>query len=234
MTKDLVLKVKRPDEALFKRSKASLSAAQEYEIRTPEHAEDAGATLREIKGLGKELEEKRTSITKPINLALREINALFKPAKDWLGDAEQVIKAKILSYQSEQDRIAREAQAEADALARKEREKLERRAAKAAAKGKAEKAEALSQVAETTAAPVIESAAPKLAGIARRETWKADVTDLRLLLNHIVNERPDLLRIVTINQGLLNAEARHMKDQLDLPGVDVVKEASIAARAGAR
>lgn len=231
MTNDLVLKVKRPDEALFKRSKASLSAAQEFEIHTPEDAEDAGAILREVKGLGKELEEKRTSITKPINQALREINALFKPAKAWLADAEQHLKSKMLQFQNEQARIARELQAEADALARKERAKLERRAAKAEAKGKTKKAEALSQVAETTTAPVVKSAAPKVAGIARRETWKAEVMDMEALLVHIIRERPDLLPLVKIDQSALNALARKLEGELHLPGVQAVKEASIAARA---
>lgn len=232
MTKNLVvLEVKRPDEALFSRSRASLSAAQEYEIRTPEDAEGVGATLREVKGLAKELEEKRTAITGPINQALREVNALFKPAKEWLGQAEQLLKGKMLTYQNEQDRIARELQAEADALARKEREKLERRAAKAEKKGKTEKAEALSQVAETTTAPVIKSAAPKVAGVVRREVWKAEVVDKRALIKHIVEERNDLFSLVEIDQSALNAWARRLKDGLDLPGVEVKKEASIAARA---
>lgn len=227
----VVLKVKRPDEALFSRSKASLAAAQEYEIHAPEEAQDAGAILREIKGLSKELDEKRTAITGPINLALREINGLFKPAKEWLGQAEQVLKSKMLAYKAEQDRIARELQAKADALARKEREKLERRAAKADKKGMSDKAEVLRQVAETKTAPVIVSEAPKVAGIATRETWKAVVTNELKLIRHIAIERNDLLPLLTIDQQGLNAWARRLKDGLDLPGVEVKKETSIAARA---
>ena len=232
MTKDLVvLKVKRPDDALFKQGTYLLDLAEDYEISTPELAEAAAHDLKAVKALVKQIEEKRTSITQPINQALREVNALFKPPKEYLKRAEVLLKAKLLEYQTEQDRIARELQAEADALARKEREKLERRAAKAAAKGKAEKAEALSQVAETTAAPVIKSAAPKVAGVVRRETWKAEVTDQLALIQHIVNDRNDLLYLVKIGQAALNDLARTHKDDLDLPGVEVVKEASIAARA---
>ncbi len=230
--KDIVtLTVKRPDEALFKQSTYLLDLAEDYEISTPELAVAAADDLKAVKALAKQLEQKRTAITGPINQALREVNALFKPAKEWLSQAEQLLKGKLLAYQNEQDRIARELQAEADALAKKEQEKLDRRAAKAEAKGKAEKAEALRRVAETTTAPVIESAAPKLSGIATRETWKAEVTDKALLLKHIVNERPDLLPLVEINQSALNAQARSLKNELDLPGVEVKKETSLAASA---
>ncbi len=231
MTKDIVvLKVKRPDEALFKQSNYMLDLAEDYKITTAKLAVSAGDDLKAVKALAKQLEEKRTAITQPLNQALREINALFKPAKDWLKQAEHLLKDKLLAYQAEQDRVARELQAKAEALARKEREKLERRAAKAEAKGKAEKAEVLRQVAETKTAPVIESAAPKVAGIIRRDVWKAEITDKEALLIHIVRERPDLLPLVKIDQSALNAQARRLKDKLNLPGVKTVKEASIAAR----
>lgn len=227
----VVLKVKRPDDTLFKSSEDLLEIARGREITTPEMAIAVGEDLKGIKTLAKQLEAKRTAITQPLNQALREVNALFKPAKDWLKQAEVVLKAKLLEYQTEQERIARERQAKADATARKEREKLERRAAKAEAKGKTEKAEVLREVAEAQAAPVIESAAPKLAGIARRVTWKAQVTDELALVKHIVEERRDLMRLVKIDQSALNAEARHLKDELNLPGVEVVEETSIAAHA---
>ena len=227
----VTLTVERPDEALFKRSESALEIAREIEIRSSDEAVLAAADLKSVKRLTKQVNEKRLAITRPLNEALKEVNALFKPAKEWLGQAELLLKSKLLAYQAEQDRIARELQAEADALAKKEQEKLDRRAAKAEAKGKAEKAEALRRVAETTTAPVIESAAPKLSGIATRETWKAEVTDKALLFKHIVNERHDLLPLVEINQSALNAQARSLKNELDLPGVEVKKETSLAASA---
>ncbi len=231
MKKDLVvLNIKHPDEALFHESEEALQIARVQKIASPEMAVAAAEDLKDVKALARQVNEKRLAITRPLNDALKEVNALFKPAKEWLSEAEAVLKGKLLEFQNEQDRIARELQAEADALAKKEREKLERRAAKAEAKGKAEKAEVLRQVAETKTAPIIESAAPKLAGISRRETWKAEITDKRLLLNHIVNERPDLLPLVKIDGSALNGMARSLKGELDLPGVEVSKEASIAAR----
>ena len=231
MKKDLVvLTIKHPDEALFSDSEALLEIARLREITTPEMAIAAGEELKDIKRLAKQVNEKRLAITRPLNDALKEVNALFKPAKEWLSQAERLLKGKILEFQNEQERIARELQAKADAEARKEREKLERRAAKAEAKGKEDKAEELREQAETQIAPVVTSAAPKLAGISRRETWKTEITDKGALLQHIIEKRPDLLPLVKIDQSALNGMARSLKGELDLPGVEVSKEASIAAR----
>ena len=229
-TKLDVLNIERPDEALFKRSETTLELAKIRTVTTPGGAITVGEDLKTVKRLAKEVNEKRLAITRPLNEALREVNALFKPAKEWLLEAEAILKAKILEFQNEQDRIARELQAKADAEAREEHEKLERTAALADRFGKEEKAEELREEAETQIAPIITSAAPKIAGITRRETWKAEVVDKRALIKHILEERPDLLLLVTINQSALNAQARLLKDDLDLPGIKVSKEASIAAR----
>ena len=229
MTDFLTLQIKKPDESLFSRSKASLASAEEFEIRTLENAEDAGAVLREIKGLSKELEEKRTSITKPINQALREINALFKPAKGWLQQAESLLKSKILDFQNEQDRIAREAQAKADAAAMEERKRLERKAKIVETIGRTERADEIREEADAHIAPVVKSAAPKMEGVVRRETWKAEVTDKAAFLKYVIEERQDLMALVNIDNSALNAQARSLKENLSLPGVRVYKESSIAA-----
>ena len=142
--KDLVaLTIPRPDEALFKNSERLLAVAQLYRIVTAEGALAAGEDLKAVKTLAREVEEKRTAITGPINKALKEVNALFKPAQEWLAQAERLLKGKLLEFQSDQERVAREAQAKADEEVRRERDKLEQRAANAEAKGKAEKADAL-------------------------------------------------------------------------------------------
>ena len=129
------------------------------------------------------------------------------------------------------ERIARELQAEADAEARKERQKLERKAQLASVLGRSEKAEELREEAVTQTAPIVTSAAPKIAGLARRETWKAEVVNLAVLVEHIAKSGPVLLPLISINQSELNRLARELKEDLNLPGVKVLKEASIVARA---
>ena len=228
---DLVVKlnIKRPDEALFKSSEDMLKHVSLWDIKTSENAVAAGEDLKRVKGLAKQVNEKRLAITRPLNDALKEVNALFKPAQDWLKQAESLLKGKILAFQAEQDRIARELQAKADADARKERESLERKARLAELVRKPEKAEEIREEAETKVAPVVTSAAPKISGVVRRETWKAEVTDKQALVRHIIERQPALLVLIKIDQSLLNARAREMKDKFDLPGAKAVKEASIAA-----
>ena len=226
----VVLNIKRPDEAIFKRSKDILELARGWEIATPEGAVLAGEDLKAVKRLAKQVNEKRLAITRPINEGLKEVNAFLRPAKDLLADAEQLLKAKILKFQTDQDRIARELQAELDAEAREERERLERMAAMAETLDRPEKAEELREEAEIQTAPIIQSAAPKIAGVSVRKTWKAEITDKGALLRHIVEERPDLLGIVSISQSALNDLARLHKEELNFPGVKASEEASIAAR----
>jgi len=226
----VVLEVKRPDEALFKSSEDMLDIARDWKITTPETAIAAGEDLKAVKSLAKQVEAKRTAITGPLNKALKEVNALFRPAKGWLKEAEGILKGEILRFQAEQDRIARELQAKVDAETRKEREKLEMKARLAQVVGKDEKAEELLEEAETQIAPVVKSAAPKIAGISTRETWKAEVFDKQALLKHIVEEQPALIVLVKIDQSLLNARARELKDEFDLPGVKAIKESIIATR----
>ena len=225
----VVLNIKRPDEALFKSSETMLELAKNRTVTTPGGAITVGEDLKTVKRLAKEVNEKRLAITRPLNDALKEVNALFKPAQDWLKQSESLLKGKILEFQNEQERIARELQAKADAEARKEREKLERKARLAEVVRRPEKAEELREEAETQVAPVVTSAAPKISGVVRRETWKAEVTDKQALVKHIVDNQPALLVMVKIDQSLLNARAREMKDKFDLPGARAVKEASIAA-----
>jgi len=118
----------------------------------------------------------------------------------------------------------------ADEEARKEKEKLEQQAEKAEAKGKIEKAGELREQAQAHLAPIVSSAAPKISGIASRETWKAEVTDKMAFVRHVVEARPDLIALVLIDQSGLNAQARSLKDALALPGVKAVKETILAAR----
>lgn len=234
-SKVTTLIVEQPDEALFKQSENWLAIAETFEITSSDIALNAGDSLKKIKFLAKELEQKRTAITKPINQALREINALFKPAKDWLSQAERLMKTKLLSYQAEQERIAQEAQRKIDEEARKERMRLEKAAALAAQAGMDDRAEELreeveAQVEEAQTAPAVQSAAPKIEGVVTRKTWKADVTDKSLFIQHVASKRPDLIALIQINQSALNAQARSLKGSLDLPGIRVYEEKNIAAR----
>ena len=251
----ITLTVEQPDEALFKQSEYLLALAQDYKITSSEMAINGSEDLKAIKALAKQLNSKRLAATGPINKALKEINSWFKPARDWLSDAEMLMKTKLLEYQREQDRIAREAQRKADEKARKQRERIEakaaaaraeeeaaraaiakaesdeaRAAAAALAEKQAKKAAKLEEKAEIVQAPVISTTAPKLEGVHTRVTWKAEVTDKTAFIKFIVEQRPDLMGVIEIDQSKLNGYARLLKEEFDMPGVEAKAEKSIAAR----
>lgn len=228
---DLVqVSVRRPDEGLFRRSQELLTLAQDYKIVSAEELLSAGEDLRVVKATIKGVDSKRVAITGPLNKALKEANALFRPALDWLAAAEKLLKRKMADYTIEQERIARETMARLEAEARAERERLEAEALAAIDAGEIDQAEELLVEAESQAAPEVKPATPKVEGVAMRPTWKAELVDKAAFIRHVVDHRPDLLTLVEIRQSGLNDLARAQKEALDLPGVKVVRDLTVAAR----
>ena len=147
MTNLMELTIPNPDSALFDRAQGHLAAAREVRITTPAMLDAAGESLQVIKGLQKDLEAKRTTITGPLNNALKRVNDLFRPAKTWLEEAETLTKNGMLGYRREQEEKAREEQRKLDEAAAKERAKLAAQAAEAERKAR-EKADAARREAE--------------------------------------------------------------------------------------
>ncbi len=147
-----------------------LASAQSFTIDSPTMYELAADDLRTVKALSKDVEEKRTAITGPLNQAVKAVNDLFRAPKEFLQTAETALKNAMLTYDREQQRKAEEARREAERLAREERERIEaearetarkaqeeadriaKEAIAAAAAGDQGKAEELKQQAEQTAA----------------------------------------------------------------------------------
>jgi len=110
-------------------------------------------------------------------------------------------------------------QAVADEAARKEKERLE----KAAAKLKTpEKREALIEQAAMVAAPVIQVApvAPKVAGVSVRKTWKARVVDQTKVPREFMS----------VNEKALDAYAKATCGKMPVGGVEFYQQESMAVR----
>jgi len=105
-------------------AQAALSSAKDLTIDSPTMYELASDELKNIKALQKTVEEKRTSITGPLNQALKAVNDLFRAPKEYLEQAEQACKRSMIAYTTEQERIAAEARRVAEEAARKERDRL--------------------------------------------------------------------------------------------------------------
>lgn len=119
----------------------------------------AGQGLVEIKSRWKAVEEKRTSLVKPLNDVVKNINAMFKPVLDQWDTTMDVVKRAMLDYQ------VREADAQRKAL---------EAAATMAQQGQTGQ-EFHALVAQGSAMPV------KPQGITSRVIWRWKVTDAALV-----------------------------------------------------
>ena len=243
---------------LASKAQNALASVSDFVIDSHTMFELASDDLKQIKTLQKEVEEKRTSITGPLNQAVKAVNDLFRSPKDYLDKAEATLKRAMVTWTTEQERLAAIARAEAEAAARAERERLaalereQQEAARkaheeaqaAAAAGDTEAAAAAAAAAEAaqqqaaitamtaqvvTVAPDVEQAG-KVSGISGRTTYAAQIDDLLALVKAVAEGKAPI-EAIQADTKFLNAQARAFKKQGQLyPGVTAVAERSIAAR----
>lgn len=72
--------------------------------------------------------------------------------------------------------------------------------------------------------------APSVEGMYRRETWRAEVVDMKELAQAVASGKVPSDALMP-NQPFLNAAARQMRSLLAYPGVAAVKEETLVARA---
>jgi membrane protein involved in colicin uptake len=236
--------VARPDEAaLVTGAEKSLAIAQSIEIDSADMYRLAGDELATIKGKAKQLDEQRKSITKPLDDAKKAVMDLFLRPLEILTSAENSLKRSMLTYDQEQRRKQEEEQRKASEAAAAERRRQQEEAAqkaeearKAAEAGDTQKAAELQQqaeekaaVAEMITAPVIQMEKPKAAGVNVRKTYKARVTDMKALLQAVIDGKvPEA--VIEVNESVLNSQARSLKESMKYPGVEVYTEEGISAR----
>ena len=194
--------------------------AQAIVIKSQEDYVVAGDLRKRIKGKIKELDEKRKSITAPLDLAKKNIMALFNPIIDMLNKGIENLDAGVIAYDEIQERKAREAQAKAEEEARKAREKAEARARELEAQGKTEKAQAMQEKADSIIAPVIITATPKVSGQAIKEIWYAEVVDFKALSDDYKLS----------NQSALDKVAQATKGKINLTGVKFYSKKIVSGR----
>lgn len=188
-------------------------------IKSARAYEEAATLLKSIKGQLASFEEARTKITKPINDGLREVNTQHKATIAPLLADELVIKNAMIRYSDEQDRIREEEQRRQNEIARKEQERLQAIADRAAAKGQEDKAEQFQHRASRVVAPIAQAAAPKVGGISVPLVWTFDVVDESLIPREYLD----------INETRIRKVVQAMQGNTNIPGVRVRQVKRIAA-----
>lgn len=239
-------------------AQALAATAAGFAVRTADQYTAAGDELKRVKTAQKRLDDVRRSITRPIDAAKKAVMDLFREPEAKLAAAETGLKAAMVSYANEQERIRQEEQRRLEDIARREREKLAAQAAEAERKAR-EKAEAERQAAEAAAAAGRHEEAAKLAAkaaaIEERAASKADALQLRaatVVAPVVQSEAPKVAGTSTredwrfeitdpsavpreyllVDEAKLGRIVRALKADATIPGVRVYSVRVLAARAG--
>lgn len=191
---------------------------------------------------------------------LKHWRSLFKELRQPIVDAEKAhrqierdklsggvyyadtVKKKILAWELEEDRKAKERQRLADEkaekLAKKERDRQaeEIRRLAQAARTKREKVVIEQKAAAVAKAPLPITSAPqvsrtydRIAGTSRRETWEGEVTQIGLVLKFLADGKLPVT-LISFRQVELNKLATTHKEQLSVvfPGLAANKKNTLA------
>lgn len=135
----------------------TVAAAGRIDVRTAAEAEHATEFLTQIAGAKRRAEQARKFLVGPLNAHVKSINEKFKEETVPLEQADAIVRAKVLAYRREQERLrvaeqarldAERAERERQAEEQRRREEAEARAAREAAARESARAEAEARAAE--------------------------------------------------------------------------------------
>jgi hypothetical protein len=199
----------------------------DFKVTSAEGCAQAGTLVSAIRKRIDELTETRLEITRPMDASKKRVMDFFSGPISKLESANKLLSDAVLTWNREESARQAAAQAQLQALADKEREKLEKRADRAEASGKTEKAEELRQVASTVVAPIAAAAIPVSGAMGVRKVWKARVTDKTALIKAVVEGKvPE--SVLLIDESALNKIAAALKGSLNYPGVQPYEDESLA------
>lgn len=195
---------------------------------------DITEQMKDIKRVGKSIEDVRKATVKPLNDTVKRINAEVKTVTSWCERAEKHGKTQVMT--SERLEAEKKAKAAMEEQKRIERN-AEKRAKRAEEKGDVEAAENIRAEAEMEAEStraVMENEAPeKQEGVSKRQNWKVEVVDAMALLKCILEgtDKRVGIDVIAIDQKALDARAKAMKEAFDgVPGCRVYAEEVVAVR----
>lgn len=214
------MEIDNESRALATRADQFITFAEAYHCGNRSDFVAGAEQLRAIKDVQKALEERRVSVTGPMNEALRTINGWFKAPMEKLKTAENGYKVTMAAFErGEQERIRKE-EAEARRKADDERRELERRAIKAAEQGKTEKAEELIERAVAVVPETPATAPLKAAGMSFSEQWEFEIIDQTQVPREFCK----------VDEAKIGQYVRAMKENAKIAGVRIFSRPKVSAR----
>ena len=212
-------------QVLVAQAEGDVALARHFTIASSDNYAQAGEILKTVKGRYQEIETKRKEMTSPLDEAKRRIMDFFRQPLEQLSNAERQIKSAMLAFMQEQERIRREQEERLQALARVERERLDKltseKVSQALEEGNFEKAgEILDTVAEV-AVPTVQLEKPKAQGIKMVTRWKYRIVDESLIPREYLMP----------NEKLLASMAIAAKGATKIAGVEFYSESTVSSAA---
>ena len=201
-------------------------------ITNAESYSAAAVELAKIKAVSKKIDADRRELTRPLDDEKNRVMDYVRPFTTALERAETEFKNALIAYEKDQERKRQLVEAEEAERLRKQQAALDKRAERAEASGRDEKAETLREQASelTYAAPAPVAVPPKVSGISSRTTYNAEVTNLMDLVKAVAEGRAPL-KYVMADMNVLNTIAKALKEDYSVPGTKVVARTSMSARA---
>ena len=168
------------------------------------------------------------------NVAADAARALKKTLQAPGLDGKKVLDALLTTWEQEQRRLTRLAQAAADRERQQAEEETRLRwAVEAEAAGDGAKAQRILEAPHppeiVLSPPASVAPPPKAEGLRFSTHWKAEVVDLRKLVQAVAEGQAPL-EALEANLVVLNGLARSLKDALNLPGVKAVSERRVGSQ----
>lgn len=194
--------------------------------------DSAAGTLIDIAEIEKKIKEHHEPMKKAAHEAHRAAVAGEKKFLDPLNEAKKIIKRSISNWETEQRRIREEKEQKLREEAQKKEEE-ERLALAEEAEKAGKPAEEVEKILETPTKKVepivVKPTFVQNARVGTRETWKAEVTDIKALCRAASDGKAPIESVMA-NMPVLNAAARASKENLVIPGVKAVKETNVITR----
>ena len=183
--------------------------------------ERGGDILRDIKARIKAVKDYWKAPKAAAQAAHKTLVEREKQMLKPLEDAEGTVKKVMLAYTTEQRRIAEEIARKAQ---QEEQARLAALAAAAEQQGDSDSAEFMRDMMDSVEAEPVQTATTK--GVSVRTTWKARVTDPKLVPAYF-----DGYELREINMTALNGLARQYEGGLNIPGVEFYRDETLSVRA---
>lgn len=206
------------------------------EIVDDEELTTVGDLVKMLQRRRLKLEDKRKSLTGPLNKVVKDINDLFKGPRDAIDAIVAKGKKHMDNYVQAQHAIAdakRRAEREAAEQERREAEDMARKLANMSEVGKetADKviAQAEAQVVQTAKPAKVAPKRGRTSTVITTKVWKAEVLDVLALAKGVAEGRLPT-HMIEPNMRALTEMAREMKKDIEVDGVRFYQHVSSGVR----